>query len=77
MMHNDSCYVTIYLISGKEFNFCMNEDMRNNILAQFKDYGEDFMTIQYIEHWTSKDVVNNFVIDKSSILGISWKENVN
>lgn len=75
-MHNESSYVTIYLISGKELNFCMNENMRNNILEQFKDYDEDFMAIQYIEHWTAKNVVNNFVIDKASILGVSWKENI-
>ena len=75
-MHNESGYVTIYLISGKELNFCMNEDMRNKILEQFNDYDEDFMAIQYIEHWSAKDVVHNFVLDKASILGISWKENV-
>ena len=32
MMHNESSYVTIYLISGKELNFCMVEDMRNKIV---------------------------------------------
>ena len=75
-MHNESSYVTIYLTSGKELNFCMNEVMRNKILEQFNDYDEDFMAIQYTEHWSAKDVVHNFVLDKSSILGISWKENV-
>ena len=75
-MHNESSHVTIYLISGKELNFCMNEDMRNKILEQFNDYEEDFMAIQYIEHWSAKDVIHNFVLDKSSILGISWKEDV-
>ena len=76
MMRNESSYVTIYLISGKELNFCMSEDMRNKILEQFNDYEEDFMAIQYIEHWSSKDVTHNFVLDKASILGISWKENI-
>lgn len=76
VMHNESSYVTIYLISGKELNFCMSEDMRNKILEQFNDYEEDFMAIQYIEHWSSKDVTHNFVLDKASILGISWKENI-
>ena len=75
-MHNESSYVTIYLISSKELNFCMNEDMRNKILEQFNDYDEDFMAIQYTEHWSAKDVVHNFVLDKSSILGVSWKENI-
>lgn len=54
----------------------MNENMRNKILEQFNDYDEDFMAIQYIERWTSKDVTQNFVLDKSSILGISWKETI-
>lgn len=54
----------------------MNENMRNKILEQFNDYDEDFMAIQYIEHWSSKDVTQNFVLDKASILGISWKENI-
>lgn len=54
----------------------MSEDMRNKILEQFNDYEEDFMAIQYIEHWSSKDVTHNFVLDKASILGISWKESV-
>lgn len=75
-MHNESSYVTIYLISGKELNFCMNENMRNKILEQFNDYDEDFMAIQYIEHWSSKGVTQNFVLDKASILGISWKEKI-
>ena len=75
-MHNESSYVTLYLISGKELNFYMNEDMRNKILEQFNDYDEDFMAIQYVERWSAKDVAHNYVLDKSSILGISWKENV-
>lgn len=75
-MRNESSYVTIYLISGKELSFCMNENMRNKILEQFNDYDEDFMAIQYIEHWSSKDVTQNFVLDKASILGISWKEKI-
>lgn len=75
-MHSESSYVTIYLISGKELNFCMNECMRNKILEQFNDYDEDFMAIQYTENWSAKNVIHNFVLDKSSILGISWKENV-
>ena len=73
-MHNESSYVTIYLISGKELNFCTSEDMRNKILEQFNDYDEDFMAIQHVEHWLAKDVTHNFVLDKASILGISWKE---
>ena len=62
-MHNESRYVTIYLISGKELNFCMNEDMRNKILEQFNDYADDFMAIQYIERWSAKDVAHNYVLD--------------
>ena len=75
-MHNESSYVTIYLIPGKELNFCMNEDMRNKILEQFNDYDEDFMAIQHVERWSAKDVVHNYVLDKSRILGISLKVNV-
>ena len=75
-MHNESSYVTIYLISGKELNFYMNEDMRNKILGQFNDYDKDFMAIQHVERWSAKGVVHNYVLDKSSILGISWEENV-
>ena len=54
----------------------MNEDMRNKILEQFNDYDDDFMAIQYIERWSAKDVAHNYVLDKSSILGISWKEDI-
>ena len=75
-MHNKSSYVTIYLISGKELNFCMNEDMRNKVLEQFNDYDEGFMAIQYTEHWSTQAVVHNFVLDTSSLLGLSWKANV-
>ena len=73
-MHNESSYVTIYLISGKELNFCMNEAMRNKILEQFNDYDEESMAIQEIARWSAKEVAHNYVLDKSSIIGMSWKE---